>query len=301
MRVHSPPTMVIGAKLTNCYAPAALPHAASHQDENQSNDITITVDIHKRDDGNGKTRSARCLRRILLQSNIIPSIAGSSHVEIGHTKIICKVLGPLTAGSPHIPSGVSINMDQGVLHWDVRYAAHVGIPVSSLLTASVSSVDQSDPYISMGKVNSWISARETDLAARLSSAMEAAIPLKQYPKTVLVVQITILQDDGSVLPACISAASLALADAVVEMYDLVTACTVARVQEELLVDPTTEEMQQADALVTIAQLPNWKEVTLWEQSGRLTPEQTNQAMDLCRQGSHTLHKFLREHLVDRKL
>jgi exosome complex RNA-binding protein Rrp42 (RNase PH superfamily) len=33
----------------------------------------------------------------------------------------------------------------------------------------------------------------------------------------------------------------------------------------LLADPTLEEMSVADCVVTLAILPNWKDVTVWEQ------------------------------------
>ena len=41
--------------------------------------------------------------------------------------------------------------------------------------------------------------------------------------------VTILQDDGSISSACITAATMALADARVELLDLVSSCTVAMV------------------------------------------------------------------------
>ena len=149
--------------------------------------------------------------------------------------------------------------------------------------------------------------RETDLSSRLLSALSAAVPLQQYPKCALVVRVSILQDDGSVLPACVTAASLALANASVEMYDLVTCCSVAVVnnnneqteqQHQLLADPDLEEERRADALVTLAILPNWKEVSLWEQSGKLSPAMANQAIDICRDGCRTMQRFARDHLLD---
>lgn len=198
-----------------------------------------------------------------------------------------------------MPSSANVDMDQGTLHWDVRYCTHVGYPVSRLLQSTVSSVDQSNQPLASGKINSWTMAREADLAARLDAALAAVVPLRQYPQTVLVVQLTILQDDGSVLPACIAAASLALADATVELLHLVTAGTVAKLPDQgLVVDPTLDEMQYSEALVTIATAG--KDVTLWAQAGRLTADETSQAMDLCRQGCRTIHKFLREHLINRK-
>lgn len=120
---------------------------------------------------------------------------------------------------------------------------------------------------------------------------------------VLQVEITVLQNDGSLLSACIAASTLALMDARVELYDIVTCCQVVVINNGdgqspiLLADPTLAEEEAANATVTLALMPNWKEVTLWQQSGRPVPPA---AMDLCRDGCRTLLRFLRQHLMDKE-
>ena len=109
---------------------------------------------------------------------------------------------------------------------------------------------------------------------------------------------------------------MALVDARVELRDVVTSCTVAVVEnpnhndddddedEErwlYLADPTQRELtapsthQSASAaLICLAMTPNQKEVTLWSQSGRMSSEMASHAMELCRNGCRTMHKFMRE-------
>lgn len=119
-----------------------------------------------------------------------------------------------------------------------------------------------------------------------------------------------MQGGGSDFPACVTAASLALADAGVEIYDLVSSCSVAVVRKEnygiqinncdsfyLLADPTDEETQKADGIVTLSILPNWKEVTLWDQTGRLPAHLSSEALELCRDGCTTIYEFMRQCLV----
>ena len=120
-----------------------------------------------------------------------------------------------------------------------------------------------------------------------------------------------LQDDGSCLSAAITAASMALVDAQVEVRDVVTSCTVAVVENInnnndddddddrwlYLADPTEQEVTSLHAnvaLICLAMTPNHKEVTLWSQSGRLSSEMASHAMELCRDGCRTMHKFMRE-------
>lgn len=288
------------AKLSNCYVPLPLSSLAK---------VSVSKDKGKRKlpterdsgDGSKTKRSEHALRRLFLESGVIQSAAGSALVELGHTKVIAQMIGPVTASSDQVPSFIELNMEEGTLHCEVKYSPNTGFPTSTLLAASVSTMDHhSTNQLSSGKINSWTIARETDLSSRLSSALAAAVPLKQYPKCALILKITVLQDDGNVLAACITAASLALADACVEIYDLVTCGSVAVMQGgelALLADPDLAETQDADAVVTLAVLPNWKEVTLWEQSGSLSPDKVNQAMELCRDGCRTMHRFMREHLL----
>jgi exosome complex component MTR3 len=289
------------AKLSNCYVPLPL---SSLTKVSVSKEKTKRKLPTERDSGDGsKTkRDEHSLRRLFLESGVIPSAAGSALVELGHTKVIAQMIGPVTASSDQVPSFIELSMEEGTLHCEVKYSPNTVFPTSTLLAASVSTMDHhSTNQLSSGKINSWTIARETDLSSRLSSALAAAVPLKQYPKCALILKITVLQDDGNVLAACITAASLALADAAVEMYDLVTCGSVAVRQGTgelaLLADPDLAETQDADAVVTLAVLPNWKEVTLWEQSGSLSPDKVNQAMELCRDGCRTMHRFMREHLL----
>ena len=108
----------------------------------------------------------------------------------------------------------------------------------------------------------------------------------------------------------VTAATLALADAGVELYDLVSSCQVAVLQTNadstdnnanasdlLLLDPSEEETQRADGIVTLAMLSNLKEVTFWDQTGRLSDTTSSQALDLCRDGCLAMHKFMRNCLI----
>lgn len=274
-------------KLSNCYVPLELPaQEASEKNERQSGDDQTT-------------RASHSLRRIHIDSHVLQS--GSALVELGHTKVICQVTSPVYAASPLIPSSLQLSVDEGTLYCEVNYLPHASYPTSRILAASATPLDQSHQQFSSSRVNTWRLSRESDLSARLLSALQAAVPLQQYPKCCIRVQVTVLQDDGSVLPACVAAASVALTQASVELYDLVTSCQVAvRPDGVLLADPDLDEEESAEAVVTLALLPNWKEVSLLEQSGKLSQAQTNEAIALCRDGCRTMHRFLRDHLLQQQ-
>ena len=140
-------------------------------------------------------------------------------------------------------------------------------------------------------------------------------------KSVVDVFVMVLQDDGSVFAASVVAASIALSDAGVEVYDMVSACSVAVIHRSvssfrtdhenaneknssskksdymLLADPDEDEMLVAEGIVTLALMSNWNEVTFWDQRGRLPPNVAAEAAELCRDGCNMMSKFMRETLI----
>eukprot|EP00980_Cylindrotheca_fusiformis_P010547 scaffold2334_cov118-Cylindrotheca_fusiformis.AAC.19 len=265
------------ARLTNTYVPLPL-SSTSNNAKNQ--------ELQLRSD-----RKAHELRQLCLETSVLSDSLGSSLVELGHTKVLCQVNANASTGTTVV--------ETGSLNCQVRFAPHVGQNAVLQRTTAVSPLDGTD--VSQGKLRSATMQAESDLAQELRTALLPVILLETFPKCSLDVQVTILQDDGSVLTTCICASTLALIDANVEMKDFVTSCTVAAVVGEkkndavsFLADPTQEEMTRASAIICLAMTPNHKEVTLWKQSGRLTSDMANEAIELCRSGCRTMHKFMRE-------
>eukprot|EP00751_Fragilariopsis_kerguelensis_P007500 CAMPEP_0170793418 /NCGR_PEP_ID=MMETSP0733-20121128/22648_1 /TAXON_ID=186038 /ORGANISM="Fragilariopsis kerguelensis, Strain L26-C5" /LENGTH=301 /DNA_ID=CAMNT_0011142375 /DNA_START=19 /DNA_END=922 /DNA_ORIENTATION=- len=296
------------AKLSNCYVPLPLPPS---QVENVNNNE---------------------------ETSVISSALGSSLVELGHTKILAEVhIAAATTNVSNKSSSASgnnneANNDIGCLRCHVKYAPHIGIDQVSQRSRSVTALDGSSnnnnksgtattSTQSAGKLNQELTLRrESDLSRRLTAALLPVVILEQYPKCAIVINLTVLQDDGSCLSASITAASMALVDALVELRDVVTSCTVAVVDrgcckhnEEdrwiYLADPTEREATSSTlfasdttttttvALICLAMTPNHKEVTLWSQSGRLSSDMASHAMELCRDGCRTMHNFMRESLI----
>ena len=275
------------AALSNCYVPLTVSTSDNKSLEERRKHLIAT-----RSNGDGAARSPLALRRLCLETSILSTASGSALVELGHTKVLCRVEGPITATD----SFSNTNMDEGVLQCVVKYAPLVGIKPQSSVGNTVTALDSQQ--VSAGRLNAVTMKLESDLTSNLHAALLPSIPMDQFPKCLLTVSITILQDDGSALSASIVAASLALADANVELYDMVASCTVAILGTTVLADPTEDEMAVADASVVLAILPSWKDVTLWYQSGKLSGDLAAQAVDLCRDGCRTMQRFMRTCLVD---
>jgi exosome complex component MTR3 len=265
--------------LSNCYVPVKVVPQGTVEDR-QSNLVK------NRSNGDGEPRTKETLRRLYLETSILSTHAGSSLVELGHTKILCKVsIG--TDGNHSL-------VETGVLLIRVDLIANFGTPPHP----TVSSLDGNI------KRQSHVTA-QVDMEARIHTALLPALNLADYPKAVIQVDITILQNDGSILSASLLAATLALADARVDMYDLVTCCEVVALQDgDLLADPTLAEEQAASSKMALAIMPSntWKEVTLWQQSGPApsVADGMDAMMNLCRDGCRTLHRFVRQHLVEKE-
>ncbi|KAL3943715.1 MAG: hypothetical protein SGBAC_002222 [Bacillariaceae sp.] len=319
------------ARLSNTYVPLPVKKAGVvPPDNNTTTDQTSSQIIRK--DRNHEQLRPLCLETSILsqpttnttdddhhdstpgQSGKKYKCLGSSLVELGHTKVLCEVNA--------VPTAVIVDQDKSSLQCQVQFAKHMGKNAILERLYMVSPLDNSNnnsnnasnntaDSFSIGKLQNATTQLEAELAQELTTALQPALVLAALPKCAISVQATILQDDGSVLSTCIAAATLALMDAQVEMTDLVTSCTVAVLvlpgsssssssssheEEEyiFLADPTQEEMIQAQAIIVLAMTPNHKEVTLWRQSGRLTSDMANQAIELCRSGCRTMHKFMRE-------
>ncbi|KAL7468398.1 hypothetical protein ACHAXS_008627 [Conticribra weissflogii] len=225
---------------------------------------------------------------------------------------------------------------KAVLLCQVRYLAQVGLRPESLARDSVggdvsnsnsnsnaaasggripkdalSTSQDAAPYASSSSA-AW--ADETHLSRRLREALSPSVILDGLGrKRCVEVYVHVLQSDGGVLGAAVAAATLALVDAGVGVRDLVCVGSAAVVvvagdamgddgnaerKEVVLADPNEEELLRAEGVVTIAMMPNWREVTVWDQCGRMSIEASREAVEVARDGCVTVAKFLRNSLLD---
>jgi len=99
-------------------------------------------------------------------------------------------------------------------------------------------------------------AAERALTATVAASITPAVLLARYVKAVIDVRVLVLVSDGSEAVAGVVGAALALADAGVEMSDLVTAAAVAGVPGALRVDPSPGETAAATLSCYLAALPH---------------------------------------------
>jgi len=186
------------------------------------------------------------IREIEMKVGVIPNANGSAYVRFGKTIVVAAVYGPRQLHPKHLQEP-----DRAILQ--VRY---------DMATFSVEERARPGP-----------SRREIEISKVMRLALEPALFLENYPKTVVDVYAEVLQADGSTRVTSINAASLALADAGVPMRDLVVGLSGGKVDGILVLDLCGKEDNYSDADIPMAFLPRKKEITLLQMDGRLTPEE----------------------------
>lgn len=106
-------------------------------------------------------------------------------------------------------------------------------------------------------------AFEKEMSILLEEALAPAVRLHMYPKSIIDVFVHVLQFDASpsTLAAAITAASIAIADAGIEMRDIVIGSVVQQRGQHWMVDPDSTEVCDNEACLLVAALPAFNEIT----------------------------------------
>jgi len=203
----------------------------------------------KRIDG----RSPEETREIEMEVGIIEKANGSARVRFGNTIVIAGVYGPHILHPKHLQ-----NVEKCTVR--VRYGM------------APFSVDERKPP--------GPDRRSIELSKVIRIALEPALFLEDFPRTGLDVYVEIIQADGSTRVTGINASSLALAIAGFPMRDLVTACSVGKIDGTLVVDLNGKEDNNCEADVSFAMMPSKDKITLLQMDGLLSKEELLKLLEL---------------------
>lgn len=210
-------------------------------------------------------------RRIMIKAGVLKNADGSAYIEFGDNKILAGVYGPRDIHPKHMA-----NTDTGVLR--CRY--HM------------------EPFSVGERKNPAPSRREIEISKVLKEALEPAVMLEKFPRTVVDVFVEVLQADGGSRCAALDAAAVALADAGIPMRDLVCACAAGKVADTIVLDVNNEEDQAGQADMPVGYMPNLGKITLLQLDGVLSPQEFEKclstAIDGCKQVYELQKKALSE-------
>ncbi|CAG8727755.1 12826_t:CDS:2, partial [Acaulospora morrowiae] len=196
-------------------------------------------------DGNSRRhdgRSIEDIRPIFLKTGLISQANGSAFIELCQTKIACGVYGPRQTKIP------SFN-GKGNLNCEIKFA----------------------PFSCPKRRQPYRDAQEKELSQLIYEALAPSIRLDLLPKSTIDIYITILENDGtaSCLAAAVTCASVAVADAGIEMLDLVPACSVSYIDGRIYMDSDLIEEQHESGSLVLSYMPSLKEITHILQSGEV--------------------------------
>ena len=219
----------------------------------------------KRYDG----REANELRPIKIESGVLPNADGSAYIEMGRNKVLVGVFGPREM---HPKRFSKPNMAT------LRCRYHMS------------------PFSVSPRRSPAPSRRDTEIGMVMSWALEPAVFLDRYPRSVIDVYAEVLEADGGTRTACINAATVALVDAGIPMRDLVASCAAGKVDGRLILDLGDVEDKEGDADVPVAYMPKLEKVTLLQMDGVLPPEEFKECINLAIEGCKQIYEIQREAL-----
>ncbi|KAI8842983.1 ribosomal protein S5 domain 2-type protein [Chytridium lagenaria] len=241
-----------------------------------SDNVIPSFNPEKRSDG----RSSESFRPFFAKTGMIRQANGSAYMEAGNLKVVCGVYGPRQQITGKRSS------ETGVLVCDFRYASFALKKRKGFMRES----------------------QEAENAMLMKQALTPAVRLHKYPKSEIDIFTIVLEGDGMASALClaISCASLALADAGIEMLDTVAACSAgfferpskALQDRTLALDCTSNEEEFQIGSLVIAYMPSMREVTHMVHSGEIAISSLTEAMDLCLDGCSKIHDALRETLIE---
>ncbi len=231
-------------------------------------DIVLLDENGIRSDG----RKVNETRKVTIKAGVLKNANGSAYIEFGDNKILVGVYGPRDVHPKHMA-----DTNTGILR--CRY--HM------------------TPFSVGERKNPAPSRREIEISKVIKEALEPAVILKNFPRTVVDVFMEVLQADGGTRCAALTGASVALADAGIPMRDLVAGCASGKAADAIILDVNNEEDQAGQADLPIGYMPNLEKITLLQLDGILNPDEYKQCLDLGIDGCKQVYEIQKKALEEK--
>ena len=212
------------------------------------------------------------LRPVTMKVGVLENADGSAYIEFGKNKIMAAVYGPREV-----------------------HPKHMSVPDRSVLRCRY----HMTPFSTDTRKNPAPSRREIEISKVIREGLEPALILTDYPRTAIEVYLEVLQSDGGSRCASITAASLALADAGINMRDLVVGFAAGKIEGRVVVDLDDVEDKEGEGDMPMAILPNLGQVTLLQLDGRFSRKEFDEAFKLAKDGCMKVYDIQRKALMEK--
>lgn len=216
------------------------------------------------------------LRHIEAKVGVVPNANGSAMFKIGETIAYAVVYGPRELHPKFLQ-----NPETGILRCDYNML----------------------PFSGHGeRVRPGGSRRSREISMVMENALLPVLDLKDYPNSVVDVFVDLPQTDAGTRCAAICAASMALADAGLQMKDLVSAVAVGKIEDKIVVDLTYEEDAYEAGPGTdlpIAMIPNSGKITLVQMDGQVTQDDLKKMFEMAKKACEQIYEVQKAALKEK--
>ncbi len=216
------------------------------------------------------------MRKIEAKVGVIPRADGSAMFKIGNTWAYAAVYGPRNLHPKFLQ-----DPQKGILRCNYNMM----------------------PFSSTGeRVRPGGSRRSKEISLVTEKALLPVLNLNEYPNSVVDVFIELPQTEAGSRCAGICAASMALADAGLEMKDLVCAVSFGKVADKLLVDLDYSEESYPDVSVAdipVAIMPNSGKITLLQMDGEVKKEELMKLIEMGKKALLEIYEVQKKALKEK--
>ncbi len=198
-------------------------------------------------------------RPVHYRTSLVPHASGSAYAERGSTKVFCTIHGPRATRKLQFSEKARFRVD-------VKFA----------------------PFASERRRTRGLTDQEKSLSYTLSDCFTKAIPLESYPKSIIECFLLVIDHgDADFLSLALSTISLALADAGIQLFDLILGQKAIYLSESdqrirytgefsalktpyptgIYMDPTPLETRLCNGEMIIGYMPNLKQIVYLHQMG----------------------------------
>lgn len=212
------------------------------------------------------------MRPVEMKVGVLKQADGSAMVSIGKTIAVAAVYGPRELNPRHRRES-----DRAILQCNYTMA----------------------PFSTNERVRPGPSRRSVEISKVTREALEPALFLTDFPRTTVDLYIVILQANAGTRTAGINAASLALADAGIQMHDLVTSIAAGKIGKEYVLDLAGKEEETTECDLPIAYMPREKKFTLLQMDGNISKGDMENIIKLAVKGCEELYNHQKKALLEK--
>lgn len=212
------------------------------------------------------------LRPLSIKVGVVKNAEGSCELEMGETRVIAAVYGPREVLPRHLEESDKAYLS---VYYDM---------------AAFSTTDRCRP---------GPDRRSKEIAKIMRDALAAAIMLEKYPRTAISIYVEVINANAGTRCAATTAAAVALADAGIEMRDMITSVAAGKAGGEVILDLMGEEDNFGEADLPVAVLPKTGEISLLQMDGHLTLEEIKKIFSMCKDASGDIFKAQKKALLNK--